>query len=156
MNDSIGIKHIIECHCIMPQYRRMTNPPYHQFKVFSIIDASNQVIPKHAACTNCGVIHNVIDLQKSEILAGEEVGAVMKKDDCKLMLPGGIVQILETYDCEVCDWEHALFILQNEKWGEYIIVSREETDLGDISGKLLNINGPGQYRLEPFFSKRTI
>lgn len=156
MSNSKGIKHIVECHCVMPQYRKHPNPPYHKFKVFSIIDESQQVIPKHAACTNCGVIHNVVDLCKSEIDAGEEVGAVMKISDCKLMIPSGIVQILETYNCEVCDYEHVLFILQNEKWGEYIIVSREETDAGDISGKLLKLESPGQYKLEPFFSKRTI
>ena len=151
-----GIKHLVECHCVLPQYRKQQNPPYHQFIVFSILDESDTVIPKHAACNNCGVIHNVIDVCKSEIQLGQEVGAVMGIEDCGLMLPSGIKQILETYGCEVPDWEHALFILQNEKWNDFIIVNREETDRGDLTGKILRFNGPGNYRLEPFLQKRTV
>ena len=80
----------------------------------------------------------------------------MGKEDCGLMLPSGVKQILETYGCEVPDWEHALFILQNEKWNDFIIVNREETDRGDLTGKILRFNGPGNYRLEPFLQKRTV
>ena len=80
----------------------------------------------------------------------------MKQEDCALMLPSGVKQVLETYNCEVPDWEHALFILQNEKWDDFIIVHREETDRGDLAGKILRFNGPGNYRLEPFLQKRIV
>ena len=151
-----GLKHLIECHCVLPQYRKQENPPYHRFVVFTLIDDSDVVIPKHARCNNCGVIHNVIDVCKSEILLGQEVGAVMTKDDCGMMLPSGVKQMLETYGCEVPDWEHALYILQNEKWDEFIIVNREETEGGDLAGKILKFLGPGNYRLEPFLQKRVV
>ena len=149
-----GIKHLIECHCVLPQYRKQANPPYHRFVVFSMLDDSDTAILKHARCNNCGVIHQVIDVCKSEILMGQEVGAVMTSEDCGIMLPSGVKQVLETYGCEVPDWEHALYILQNEKWGDFIIVNREETEAGDIAGKILKFNGPGNYRLEPFLQKR--
>ena len=150
-----GIKHLIECHCVLPQYRRQENPPYHRFVVFSLIDDSDAVVAKHARCNNCGVIHNVVDICRSEILLGQEVGAVMTTEDCGMMLPSGVKQILETYGCEVPDWEHALYILQNEKWNEFIIMNREETEQGDLTGKILKFLGPGNYRLEPFLQKRT-
>lgn len=150
-----GIKHLVECHCVLPQFRQQKEAPYHSFVVFSLIDSSDTVIPKHAKCNNCGVIHNVVDICKSEIQMGSEIGAVMTEEDCKLMLPSGVVQVLETYNCEVPDWEHALYILQNEKWGEFIIVSREETEANDITGKILRFISNGQYRLEPFLQKRT-
>ena len=150
-----GTKHLIECHCVLPQYRRRKDPPYHQFIVFSLLDDSDTVLPKHAKCNNCGVIHNVVDICKSEILLGQEVGAVMTKEDCAMMLPAGVKQILDTYGCEVPDWEHALYILQNEKWNDFIIVNREETEIGDLTGKILKFLGPGNYRLEPFLQKRT-
>jgi hypothetical protein len=140
----------------MPQYRKQKDPPYHQFIVFSLIDDADTAITKHAKCNNCGVIHNIIDICKSEILLGEEVGAVMSKEDCGMMLPSGVKQMLETYNCEVPDWEHALYILQNEKWNEFIIVHREETDKGDLTGKILKFLSLGNYRLEPFLQKRTI
>jgi hypothetical protein len=151
-----GLKHLIECHCVMPQFRKRENPPYHRFVVFSLLDDSETAIPKHATCNNCGVIHRVIDICKSEIQMGQEIGAVMTKIDCGMMLPAGIKQVLETYDCEVPDWEHALYILQNEKWDEFIIVNREETEGGDLTGKILKFIGPGNYRLEPFLQKRVV
>ena len=98
----------------------------------------------------------MIDVCNSEIQLGQEVGAVMSKQDCGMMLPSGVKQILETYGCEVPDWEHALYILQNEKWGDFIIVNREETEVGDLTGKILRFNAPGNYRLEPFLQKRTV
>jgi hypothetical protein len=151
-----GLKHLVECHCVLPQYRKRKEPPYHSFVVFSLLDDSDTAIPKHARCNNWGVIHNFIDLCKSEILAGQEVGAVMTTEDCGMMLPSGVKQMLETYGCDVPDWEHALFILQNEKWGDFIIIHREETETGDLTGKILKFNGPGNYRLEPFLQKRTV
>jgi len=149
-----GIKHLVECHCVLPQYRKQTDPPYHRFVVFSMLDKSDTAIPKHARCNNCGVIHQVLDVCKSEILMGQEIGAVMTKEDCGIMLPSGVKQVLETYGCEVPDWEHALYILQNDKWGDFIIVNREETEAGNIAGKILKFNSPGNYRLEPFIQKR--
>ena len=151
-----GLKHLIECHCVLPQFRKRENPPYHKFVVFSLLDDSDTAIPKHARCNNCGVINHVIDVCKSEIQMGQEVGAVMSKQDCGMMLPSGVKQILDTYGCEVPDWEHALYILQNEKWGDFIIVNREETETGDLTGKVLKFLGPGNYRLEPFLQKRTV
>jgi len=124
--------------------------------VFSLIDDSETVVSKHARCNNCGVIHNIIDICKSEVMLGQEVGAVMTKEDCGMMLPAGVKQILETYECEVPDWEHALYILQNEKWNDFIIVNREDTEIGDLAGKILKFLAPGNYRLEPFLQKRTI
>jgi hypothetical protein len=151
-----GLKHLVECHCVLPQYRKQENPPYHRFVVFSLIDDSETVISKHAKCNNCGVIHQVVDICKSEIQLGQEVGAILSIPDCGMMLPGGVKQMLETYACEVPDWEHALYILQNEKWNEFIIVHREETESGDLTGKILKFLGPGNYRLEPFSQKRTV
>jgi len=151
-----GLKHLVECHCVMPQYRKQKDPPYHQFKVFSLIDESDTVVPKHAKCNNCGVIHNVIDICKSEIQMGSEIGAVMDIKDCKLLLPSGICQILESYQCETPDWEHALFILQYDNWGDFIIVNREESENGDMTGKILKFLSKGQYRLEPFLQRRVI
>jgi len=151
-----GLKHLVECHCVLPQYRKQENPPYHRFVVFSLIDDSETVIPKHAKCNNCGVIHQVIDICKSEIQLGQVVGAILSKEDCATMLPAGVKQMLEAYACEVSDWEHALYILQNEKWDEFIIVHREETEIGDLTGKILKFLDSGKYRLEPFLQKRVI
>ena len=146
---------MVECHCVLPQYRHAKNPPYHKLVVFSVLDDSDTIIPKQAVCNNCGVVHNVYDITKSEIKMGKELGACMEISDLGLLLPTDIKNILETYDCELPVWEEALFVLQNEKWGSNIIVSRKYEDF-DESGKILKINGPGKYLLEPYFIRRQI
>ena len=149
------IKHLIECHCKLPQYKGRQDSPYHQFVVFSIIDDSKTVVPKHAACNSCGVVHNVFDIGKSEIMMGQEVGAVMTEDDISLMLPDSLKNVLTSYKCDVATWEHVLFVLQNEKYPENVVIHRDfEGDL--ISGKVLEMTGPGKYKIIPFSRKVSI
>ena len=62
-----GFKHLVQCHCILPQYRKMKDPVFHKFVVFSTIDKKDNVEPKNVQCNNCGVIHKVFDICKSEI-----------------------------------------------------------------------------------------
>lgn len=150
-----GIKHTVECHCVLPQYRQ-AGKPYHQFIVFSILDDSDTCIPKHARCNNCGVIHNVIDVCKSEILPGQETGAVMEISDAKLMVPQSIANILDSYNCDISTWEYVLFLLEGEQWDTKVILSKEQTETGDITGKLLHLRAPGQYRLEPYINRRSV
>ena len=144
-----GIQHTIECHCILPQFRSRKNPPYHQFIVFSIIDKGDVVIPKQAACNNCGVIHNVYDISKSEIIPGQETGAIMGKEDIQLMLPDSITNILSSYNCNLATWEQTLFIFQNQEYPFDNILSKETED-NLISGKYLAISGPGKYQIKPY------
>ena len=72
----------------------------------------------------------------------------MDIQDIRLLLPESVSLILDTYDCEVSTWEQVIFMLQNKRKGQ-IVLSREEED-GIISGKLLKIDGPGKYSLEPY------
>ena len=147
-----GYKHIVECHCILPQFRSAKNPPWHKFIVFSIIDDADTVIPKHARCNNCGVIHNVFDISKSEILPGQETGAVMEIEDVQLMLPDSLKNILISYSCDIATWENVLFVLQNAKFPCNIILDKKE-DEGIISGKLLEMKSHGNYLIKPYSSR---
>ncbi|OUU74664.1 MAG: hypothetical protein CBC29_05925 [Methylococcaceae bacterium TMED69] len=153
-----GVKHLIECHCVLPQFRNnLKNTQYHKFKVFSTYDQTGAIIPKFSACNNCGVIHKVIDICKSEIQVGKDSGAVIGIDDCALLIPESILNILQNYSCELPDYEHAIDILQNEDWGQHIIVNRDESDDGNEQfGKILKFNGPGKYSIEPFTIKRVL
>lgn len=150
-----GLKHLIECHCILPQFRNSKERKYHKFIAFSIIDDADGVIPKHAACNNCGVIHNVFDIGKSEILAGVEAGAVIQKEDISLMIPTSLTQVLESYDCDISVWEHALFVLQNEKYPEEIVISRK-TDEDIVSGKILLIENVNKFQIRPYSMRTSI
>ena len=68
------------------------------------------------------------------------------------MLPESLKNILNSYNCDVADWEHVLFVLQNNKFPEDIIIDRKiENDV--VSGKVLLITGHGKYKIQPFSRK---
>jgi len=145
-----GLKHLLQCHCILPQYRNSQNPVFHKFVVFSIIDDSGTLVPKFCQCNNCGVIHKIIDICKSEIIPGkDESRLITHLDDIKIMLPQDLASILENYDCDLPTYENAKFILDEKAWGEKLILLKES--VGDeIAGKVLMFNGPKDWRLETF------
>jgi hypothetical protein len=139
-----GQKHLIECHCILPQYRRASNTVYHKFVVFSVIDSSDTVVPKFTQCNNCGVIHKVYDVCKSEIITHkEDLKSIKTIDDLALTLPTDVSRVLASYNCDLPSWEYAEFILNNEAWGSIITLTRDEAD-DEITGKALQIEGRSQ------------
>jgi len=151
-----GVKHLIECHCILPQYRGRSNVIYHKFTVFSEIDESETVVPKIINCNNCGISHKIIDLCKSIINIGKEDSITMTTiDDIKLSLPEDIISVLISYDCDLATWEQAEFLIRNSQWGNFIVLSKELTENG-AEGKVLKLIGHGKYRIEPFSQTNTI
>jgi len=150
-----GIKHTIQCHCVLPQFRSKNNPPFHKFTVFSILDNSDVIETKTVQCNNCGVVHRVIDLCKSEIVSGREECSFVTKNDLGFMLPDQAKTVLESYDCDLPTWEHALFIIQEQRWKEFIILERKENEAG-TEGKLLRIHSFNRFTIEPFIDRRDI
>ncbi len=150
-----GIKHNIKCLCVLPQYRKRVDPPNHEFVVFSVIDESDTLESKLAQCNNCGVIHEVIDVCKSIIATNREELVLLSKDDIKIMLPTPVLNLLESYDCDITTWEHALFILNEQKWNDFIILERNSTDEG-YDGKILRFTGLNKFMVEPYIDRRVI
>ena len=123
--------------------------------VFSIIDDSDTVLPKYAQCNNCGVVHKIYDICKSEILAGkDEIRTLCTLEDISLTIPEDIRGVLDSYKVDLPIWEQVQFILKNKKWGESIILRKEDLD-DETQGKMLIIDGleQGQVRIESFIRK---
>ena len=150
-----GTKHLIQCHCILPQYKEAADPVFHQFVVFSVIDdESDTVIPKFASCNNCDAVHKVIDICKSEIVVGrDEVITQMTIDDFKFSLPSDLYDLLITYQKNVADFEHAQFILENEQWNDHIVLTREEID-DLIQGKMVKVLSNNRFRIESYIIRK--
>ena len=147
-----GINHLIECQCILPQYKKKKDPPFHRFVVFSIIDESDNVVEKFSQCNNCGIVHRVFDICKSEIATGHEsLNSLPSKEDFKLMLPSSVSDFLVSYDCELYKWEQIAFILNQDKIGDRIILSKDDIE-GKVQGKFLTYNGNNKFIVEPFLS----
>jgi hypothetical protein len=142
-----GFRHLVQCHCILPQFRKMPEPIFHKFVVFSVIDESDQVVPKLVSCNNCGVTHKVIDICKSEIAVGNEgLKSLMTKQQISENLHKNISGLLEAHECDLPVWEHVLFIVENSLWGTVINISQEDVG-GFVQVKVLEILAEDRVRL---------
>jgi hypothetical protein len=121
-----GVKHLIECHCYLKIFNKKENQVNHKFPVYSKFNEKDNVIPKLVKCNNCESLHYVYDLCKSELRAGkEEIGTTLQKEDFIMMLPDKIANVLIKNRCDIADFEHALDIVEEKAWGEYIVIKRD-------------------------------
>ncbi|MGI9268979.1 MAG: hypothetical protein ACR2PE_00460 [Porticoccus sp.] len=155
MSSKKGVKHNIQCLCVLPQFRNRVSPPSHEFVVFSILDASDVIEEKYSQCNNCGVIHKIVDLCKSEIATNRAEISLLTEKDISLMLPRAVCDVLENYNCDLPTWEHALFIVNEEKWEEFIVLEKNTIDDG-FEGKLLRFKPDNRYTIEPFIDRRAL
>jgi len=151
-----GIKHLIACHCILPQFRDKKVPTYHKFVAFSVIDESDTVVASNAQCNNCGTVHKIYDICKSEIIAGKDESlTVEKRSDISISLPTSIVELFENYQLEIPDYQYARFVLENKQWNSTLMLTSESAD-ETKEGKLLRFISEDQFRVEPFSRQETI
>jgi len=145
-----AVKHLIECRCVLPQYKKAANPPLHQFTVCSIVNDDNTCRTKYAQCPNCMRVHKVTEISRSEIVAGrEEMASLITIDDVKCSLPESLTKILEKSDADLPTWELAQFIYVNGRWGE-IVVLRQEREGNVLHGKYVRILGTNTFMVENF------
>jgi hypothetical protein len=145
-----GLKHLIQCHCILPQFKNAENPIFHKFVVFSIIDDSDTVQPKFAQCNNCGVVHKVVDICKSELTTKEESRAIQSIEDIKFSLNSELVRVLESYNCDLATWEQAEWIYLSNRVSDYIVLTREDSKDDEVHGKRLIFLENNKFRIEAF------
>jgi hypothetical protein len=122
-NGSFGQKHLISCRCVLPQFKNSANPISHKFVVFSEIK-DGIVVVKFAQCNNCGVIHKVTDICTSEIMQSKEnMSSILSIDDIRSSLSIKLSSILDRHNCDLPTWEQAKYILENKKWGEFVVLA---------------------------------
>jgi hypothetical protein len=145
-----GQKHLVSCRCVLPQFKKLIDPPAHKFIVFSIINDDDQVKPKFSQCTNCGIIHRVTEIGKSEIIQGREaMGSIMTIQDIKTSLPEQLITILELNNVDLPTWEAAQFILENKQWGDFVVLTSDVED-GLKQGKYVRILGEKLFKVEAY------
>ena len=143
-----GEKHLIQCHCVLPQFRKRPEPIFHKFVVFSNTDESGNIIPKITKCNNCGVLHKVIDFCKSEMVYGiDESFATITMADLINQIPDNISEVLESHKCDIATWEQISDIIQSKEWGTPSVIARDEIS-GITQVKLLIIDEGYKYRIE--------
>lgn len=149
MSNKEGVRHAIKCRCILQQHLNKNNPPFFTFPVFSILE-DDIVIPKTVQCPSCGILHKIFDIGKSNILTGKEDSkSLITLEDLKVSMPQKLVNILELYNIDISQWEMASYIIENEKWQEYVILNNEIID-GKRCGKYIRILGKELYKIESY------
>lgn len=147
-----GVRHLVQCRCVLPQFRDQSFPVFHKFPVFSIIDDADNVEIKLAKCDNCGAVHRVTDIFQSTVITGnEDASSVMTIDDIRAGMPTRIGDILASYSAHISSWEEAQFVVQTQSWGAEIILVKEDIG-GQIQGKKLRIMGYDNLVIVPFSS----
>ena len=63
------LKHLIECQCILPQYKKQDKVLFHKFPVFTLFKENvnqdfSQPIEKYVKCNNCDAVHRVYDIDR--------------------------------------------------------------------------------------------
>jgi len=149
------VKHIIMCKCILPQFEHMQNPPTHRFIVFSELDANAEVVPSFAQCSNCGIVHKVIEVGKSQILKKETSTILPTIKEIKLSLPKELVELLEQYNLELYSWQEVQWIFDNESWGRTVVLTKEEID-GICNGKYIQFFGRNNWRINKFTREESV
>lgn len=124
-----GTKHLIQCHCVLPQYRNLKDPIFHKFVVFSKSDESGEIIEKLSKCNNCGVIHKITDFCKSEIAHGAESNfGIPTIADIRINIHEKVCNILDKHKCDISTWEQIDDIFENEEWESHTVLSRQTID----------------------------
>jgi hypothetical protein len=144
-----GLKHLITCRCVLPQFKRASNPPQHQFVVFSVIDDDGSVRVKFSQCNNCGICHKVMEINRSEVVSRESMMSIPSIDDVKVGMPPQLANALETSDADLASWEHARFILDSKQWGQFVVLTTDEED-GLRQGKFIQILGENMFKIDTF------
>lgn len=149
------VKHLIQCKCVLLQYKNIPNPPLHKFVVFSEIDENGLVIPNIAQCQNCGAVHKVKEVGVSEILRKEDAPTLLTIDEIKSSLSKNILEALSGYNLELHQWMEIKWIFENEAWGRIVILTKDSAD-GLITGKYIQILGQNLWRFNNFIREESI
>lgn len=145
----IGTKHLVQCHCILPQFRKNSDPVFHKFVVYSKFSDEEKIEEKLVRCNNCDAVHRIIDLCRSEIVIKiEDTDTILDEDEIKLGLPEKIIGILEKNNSDIATYESIDHIMCEKAWGSQVIISRQTVKNEKTHIKILEINGENSFRLK--------
>ena len=146
----IGSKHLIQCHCVLPQYRKLEEPVFHKFVVYSKIDKeTGEVVRKLSRCNNCDALHRVTDFCKSEIVIKlEDSDIAVDLEEVKLNLPERLVKILEKNNCDQATFEMIDHILEEEDWGREVVIARQTMDDNTVHVKIVLLKSEDSFRIK--------
>lgn len=151
-----GQKHLVACRCILHQFKNSKNPPQHHFVVFSLLDDNDNVVSKYVQCNNCGIVHRVSELCKSQIVGSkEDLKHQMSLEEIKKSLGQQLSEYLDSNEADRATYEMCKFVVDNERWGERVVVSSERIEQ-ERHGKVIRIMSREFHIIDEFVEQTTI
>jgi hypothetical protein len=144
-----GVKHLVQCHCVLPQFRGTNPTVFHKFVVFSVIDDQDAVTEKVVKCPNCDALHRVTEIGKSEIVPGKDgSSAAVDVEDIKCQLPTSLSAVLDRHKVDDSTYEQALFYVNTYNTTDPIVLARERLDDGSVTIKSLWMRPDRSFKIE--------
>jgi hypothetical protein len=151
-----GQRHLIQCRCILPQFKSHNPPVFHQFTVFSIIGDDDKLRKHFAQCNNCGLIHKIVDVCRSEMQTSkDELKSLETIDDVLSGLSQQLRDFLVTVDVDLPTVQAITFIVNEKRWGDYVTLFSETVD--DMTQvKRVRVLSETLYKVETFNREETL
>ena len=152
----IGTKHLIQCHCMLPQFKKRDEPLFHKFVVYSKCDNDGEAIEKFSKCNNCGVIHKIIDFCKSELFYGsEDTLSLITVEDLRLTLHENIQIILDNHKCDISTWEQVAHHFECDIFDTPIVIAKKRI-AGSTQMKHLILLESGKIKIDVYLRRDEI
>jgi len=150
------LKHLIECQCILPQYKKQDKVLFHKFPVFSLFKENvnqdfSEPIEKYVKCNNCDAVHRVYDICKSELLKNSDdyVDLVTNLEDLKYTIPAELIEILSKNQMDIADYEMCSHLIET-KGTDKIILSKKNIGQNVVCKFLIFTEGKFSVKQQTF------
>jgi hypothetical protein len=77
-------------------------------------------------------------------------------DDIRASLPDKLSSVMTSYELDVSSWQQAQLIVDNELWGEHVILKTEQLPDGVKIVKLMRILGATLVKVETHSGRTTV
>lgn len=142
-------RHAIRCRCILNQQKNQDNPKPFTFLTCSLIE-DDVLIQSYVECQNCGILHKVTDICKSEIISKSDLsGVVQTIDELKASIPDKILNVMKPYqnELDISCFQQVNLILEHSLWGERVLLKSDFIDNNKMV-KYMRILAPTLVKVE--------
>lgn len=141
---------------MLKQQLEQREPEQFRFLTCSLL-IDNVVVPSYVECPNCGIMHRVHDVCRSDIQNRAELtGAVQTIDEIRASLPDKVSSLMSSYELDISSWQQAQLIVENCLWGEHVILKTEALPDNVKLVKLMRILGPTLVKVETHSGRTTV
>jgi hypothetical protein len=85
----------------------------------------------------------------------ENLSSLVTIDDVKQSIPERLQSILEAHNCDLATYENVSWIIENQLWGNFVVLTSDVID-GLRQGKMVRIISESLYKVDTFTFEEVI